>query len=303
MSSWFYTHEPFPGVWLIAEPQHVYSWLVEGDERAVMLDTGLGIEPIRPVAEAVARKPVFVVNTHYHFDHIGGNHEFENIAIHEFGADLITSEVSAAVLEDYMGYAERQLAAAEVFRPLDREYFWLLTAESDPRPFPENFEAAAWTIRPSQATSTLGDGDRIELGGRTLSVLHTPGHSPDGISLFEEREGLLFVGDAFNAGPIYAHFPDSDLYALRETARRFSELAGHVNLVFTHHYGRPLPDAAVFHEYEAAVERLHNGSVALIDGRDVLDSPMLEARFEHFSITVPGPETPKTPLAIEVATA
>jgi glyoxylase-like metal-dependent hydrolase (beta-lactamase superfamily II) len=301
VSGWFYTHEPVHGIWLVGEPQHVYCWLVEGDERAVILDTGLGVEPIRPVAEAVARRPVSVVNTHYHFDHVGGNHEFDDIAIHQLGADLINSEVPAEVLAGYVAYAERQLGAAEVFRSLDREFFWLLTAESDPRPFPEDFDPAAWTIRPSRATTTLTEGDRIDLGGRTLTVLHTPGHSPDGISLFEEREGLLFVGDAFNAGPIYAHFADSNLDALQETARRFSELAEDVSLVFAHHYGRPLADSRVFHEFEAAVAQLRSGSAVLSDARDVLDSPMREARFDHFSITVPGPKTRTTPLAREVA--
>jgi len=76
-----------------------------------------------------------------------------------------------------------------------------------------------------------------------------------------------------------------------------------VRPVLTHHYGRLLADVGVFHEYAAAVDQLHDGSVPLIDGRDVLDSPMLEARFERFSITVPGPETPRTSLAREVATA
>jgi glyoxylase-like metal-dependent hydrolase (beta-lactamase superfamily II) len=98
----------------------------------------------------------------------------------------------------------------------------------------------------------LTDGDRIELGGRTLTVLHTPGHSPDGISLLEEREGLLFADDAFNAGSIYAHFPDSDVDALDATARRLSDLAGDVKLIFTHHYGRPLADVGVLREYASA---------------------------------------------------
>jgi glyoxylase-like metal-dependent hydrolase (beta-lactamase superfamily II) len=111
-----------------------------------------------------------------------------------------------------------------------------------PGRFPRRSTPTAWRIDPSEATSILTDGDRIELGGRTLTVLHTPGHSPDGISLLEEREGLLFADDAFNAGSIYAHFPDSDVDALDVTARRLSDLAGDVKRIFTHHYGRPLAD-------------------------------------------------------------
>lgn len=303
MSDWFYTRESLPGIWLIAEPQHVYSWLIEGNDRTVLLDTGLGVASIRAITERLVQKPVSVVNTHYHFDHIGGNYEFDEIAIHELGAELITNAVPTEILRDYIEYATRQLAAAEVFRSLDREYFWLLSAESDPRPFPDEFEPSEWTILPSKATSVLAEGHVIDLGGRTLSVLHTPGHSPDGISLFEAREGLLFVGDAFNVGPVYAHFADSNLDALFETARRFSSLADRTTAIMTHHYGRPLAERGLFEEFETAVRRVRDGSAPLFDARDVLDYAMLEARFDHFSITVPGPETPTSSLAVEVANA
>ena len=76
-----------------------------------------------------------------------------------------------------------------------------------------------------------------------------------------------------------------------------------MKLIFTHHYGRPLADVGVLREYAAATHEIRADGAPLRDGRDVLNSPMLEAQFEHFSITIPGPETPKTPLASEVATA
>ena len=107
--AWFYTREVAPGVWLIAEPQHVYTWLVAGSDRAVILDTGMGVAPIRPVAEALTSAPVSVVNTHYHFDHVGGNHEFDDIAIHEIGAPLIELDVPREMLDAYVDYARRQL--------------------------------------------------------------------------------------------------------------------------------------------------------------------------------------------------
>lgn len=293
--SWFFTRRILPGVWVIAEPQHVYCWLVEGTERAVLLDTGLGFERIRPVAERLTRQPITVANTHYHFDHVGGNWEFDDIAIHQLGAPLIAVEPPREVLDAYIDYAERQLEAARTYRELDREFFWLLTAENDPRPFPAEFEPALWRIRPSMATRTLVDGDSVDLGRRVLEVIHTPGHSPDGISLFEVREGLLFAGDAFNAGPIYAHFPDSDLAALGNSSRMLAELADSINLIMVHHYGRPLAESALLLEYAEALEQVQAGEIGLLPGRDVLDTPMLEARFDHFTITLPDPQTPQPP--------
>jgi len=288
--SWFYTREVARGVWLIAEPQHVYTWLVEGSDRAVILDTGMGLVPIRPVAETLTSAPLSVVNTHYHFDHVGGNHEFDQIAIHEIGAPLIEQDVPREMLDAYVDYARRQLEAAKAFRALDRQYTWLLTAESDPRPFPSDFEPAQWMIRPSHATETLHDGQRLELGGRTLTVIHAPGHSPDGICLLEEREGLFFGGDSVNAGPIYAHFPDSDLDSLTNSTRRLADLSNDLRVAMFHHYGRPVAEPVLFREIADGVEQVNAEDVSLSPAVDIIGTPMLEARFDHFSVSVPDPD-------------
>jgi glyoxylase-like metal-dependent hydrolase (beta-lactamase superfamily II) len=296
--AWFYTRRVAPGVWLVGEPQHVYSWLVEGSDRAVMLDTGMGVLPIRPVAESVTDRPVDVVNTHYHFDHIGGNWEFENIAIHEIGAPLIEEEIPRELLDVYVGYAERQLKAAAQVAPLDREFLWLMTAESVPRPFPAGWEPGQWTIRPSRATQTLQDGDRIDLGDRALTVIHAPGHSPDGICLLDEREGLLFAGDSANAGPIYAHFPDSSLDDLARSAHRLADLGDAVRVAFFHHYGRPTAEPDLFGEIARGLDLVLAGGVTLTPGVDIIGTPMLEARFDHFSVTLADPQAEAAVLTV-----
>jgi glyoxylase-like metal-dependent hydrolase (beta-lactamase superfamily II) len=286
-ASWFYTREIADGVWLIAEPQHVYSWLVAGADCAVLIDTGMGVLPIRPVAEQLTNRPITVVNTHYHFDHVGGNQEFDEIAIHEVGAPLLEMDYPKELCEAYLEYTHRQLEAAKVYRPLDREFFWLLTPESDPRPLPDTFEEATWKIASSKATRTLKDGDRISLGQRELTVLFTPGHSPDCICLMDERNGLLFGGDTINAGPIYAHFPDSDVTALARSTARLAELAESVRVLTSHHYGRPLAEPQLLLEIAEGVRRAELGDVSLVEGRDVIGGPLLEARFDHFSVSLP----------------
>ena len=299
MADWFYAREVIRGVWVLAEPQHVYTWMVAGRDRAVLLDTGMGILPIRPLAESLTELPLSVVNTHYHFDHIGGNHEFDEIAIHELGAPLIAQEVPRDVLDAYVGYARRQLDALAAYRGVDAEFFWLLSAESEPQPFPEGFNSSDWTIRPTEATQTLVDGDRIDLGGRVLTVIHAPGHSPDGICLLEEREGLLFGADTINAGPIYAQFPDSDVEVLAASTRRLSELRDAVRLIMVHHYGRVIADAAFLLEIAEGVGQARAGGTALSPGRDILGGPVLEARFEHFSVVLPDPDAPQQALTAE----
>jgi glyoxylase-like metal-dependent hydrolase (beta-lactamase superfamily II) len=276
-------------VWLIAEPQHVYSYLAEGSERSVLLDTGMGISPIRPVVEALVTSPLEVINTHYHFDHVGGNHEFERISIHELGAPLIEAEVPPEIFAAYLDYARRQLAAFEEIRRLDSEFTWLLGRESIPVPFPSDSVADGWRYVPTHASETLSDGDRIDLGDRTLTVIHAPGHSPDGICLLDEHNGLLFAGDSSNAGPLYAHFPDSDLNDLIASAHRLADLAGGVSKVMFCHYGRPVAEPDLFNEIVAGLERVRDGDARLTPAVDVVGTPMLEARFAHFSVTVADP--------------
>jgi glyoxylase-like metal-dependent hydrolase (beta-lactamase superfamily II) len=295
-SSWFYTREVAPGVWVVAEPQHVYSWLIAGRDRAVLLDTGMGMLPIRPVAESLTPQPISVVNTHYHFDHVGGNWEFDEIAIHERGAPFIQQGVPRDVLDAYLEYADRQLDAAARVRPIDREFLWVLCAESEPRPLPPAWDPGSWTIRPTTATQTLRHGDTIDLGGRELTVIDGPGHSPDGICLFEAREGLLFGGDTINVGPIYAHFPDSNLDDLASSARRLADLGDDVRLIMACHYGRAVADRELLPEIANGLEAVRDGSVVPSRAVDILGGPMLEARFEHFSVTLPDPDAPEVAL-------
>jgi glyoxylase-like metal-dependent hydrolase (beta-lactamase superfamily II) len=284
---WFYVDEALAGVFLVGEPQHVSSWLVEGSERAVLLDTGLGVAPVRPVVEALTARPVSVVNTHYHFDHIGGNAEFDDIVIHELGAPLIEAEVPGEVLRSYAAYAGRQLEALETCRPLDHEFFWLLSTGSTPRPFPAGFDPHGWTIAGSRATGTIAEGDRIDLGDRQLTALHTPGHSPDMISLLDERDGILFVADGFNLGPVYCHFADCDLEQLAASARRYADLADGVRAIVCHHHHLAIGQPGLLRSYAEDVERVLAGDVPLTPTRDILEDPCLEARFDHYSITLP----------------
>ncbi len=98
----------------------VHAVLVRVDGEAILIDTGLGIAPIRPLAEALAGVPVSVVNTHAHFDHIGGNREFSDIAIHERGAARLRQGVPEHVPPAYLAYARELIAAADLYRDLDR---------------------------------------------------------------------------------------------------------------------------------------------------------------------------------------
>nr|WP_271980480.1 MBL fold metallo-hydrolase [Granulosicoccus sp.] len=64
------------------------------------------------------------------------------------------------------------------------------------------YESATYSVKAAPATRVLEDGDVIDLGNRQLEVIHTPGHSPGGIALWESASSTLFSGDIVYDGPL-----------------------------------------------------------------------------------------------------
>lgn len=283
--SWFHARPVAPGVWLVAEPGHVNSWLVAGRDRAVLVDTGLGIAPIRPVVAALTDRPVDVVHTHAHFDHVGGDAEFDRVAVHPAGVAELRAGPDPAERRRYLAHARRLLAAAERYRALDREFFHLLSADSDPRPLPPDVDAA-WDPPPAPEPELLADGDVVHLGGRALRVLHTPGHTPDSVCFLDEHDGLLIAGDTINTGPIYAQAPESDLAAFAASTARLAELD--VRLVLMAHFGRGVAEGAYVRAVADAFARLRDGDAVVRPARDCDEDPVREAVFDACSIYLPA---------------
>jgi glyoxylase-like metal-dependent hydrolase (beta-lactamase superfamily II) len=133
----------------------------------------------------------------------------------------------------------------------------------------------------------LRDGDRVDLGGRTLTVLHTPGHSPDSICLLDEHDGLLFAADTISTGPIYAQLPDSDLEAFAASTRRLADLAPELRSVLVHHFGRVAVEPAFLTTVAEVFETLLAGEVRSAPAKDCLGSDVREVPFAGFSVLLP----------------
>ncbi len=287
--SWFATRQLERGIFLVSEPVHVNSFLVEGNAAAALIDTGLGIGDIRQAAEALASHDVFALNTHYHFDHTGGNHQFATRLIHEDGAPAIQRPVDADLYHRYGQFIGQLADIQPRFQDLDERFFHFLTEETTPRPLPADFDLARWSYQPTTATRTLREGDKVALGGRDLTVLHTPGHTPDCISLLDEHNGVLFGGDTINTGPIYAQLPDSNVGAFAKSTRRLADLAGSVRVVYVAHFVRYAADPLFLVEVADGFERLAAGEITLRPAMDYVGYPVQEARFERFSIFIAPP--------------
>jgi len=289
-TDWFATREVEPGIHLIAEPVHVNSYLVVGQRRAILIDSGLRIANIREVVEALTPLETMVVNTHYHFDHSGGSHLFEKIAIQEAGVASLGSEVPVEVFELYLAYTRDMLEHFEAYRSLDERFFHHLTEEMTPRPLPPDFRPEAWRVVPTVPTQVLAEGDVLDVRGRRLRVLHTPGHTQDCICLLDEDNGVLFGGDTINTGPIYAQLEDSDVKAFALSTRRLAEEVGDVRVVYVPHFTRYAPDATRTGEIAEGFEAVVAGDVTWRPAKDCLGFDVREACFARFSIFVASDE-------------
>jgi glyoxylase-like metal-dependent hydrolase (beta-lactamase superfamily II) len=287
LESWFVAVPVRRGIWMICEPGHVQSFLVEGDERAVLIDTGTGIAPIAPVARGLAARPLSVVLTHNHFDHVGGNGEFDRLAIHEAGVAGLRAGRTNEQLRGYIAHTRELLERSRQMRAIDADGFNMLHPEQIMRPFPPDFDAERYAIAPSEATETLADGQVIDLGGRRLEVIHTPGHSPDGICLLLRDERILITADTVYAGPLYAQTPGANLEDYLASLRRLEPLIDEVDLLLPSHNRVPL-DPPIIHEMIAGFERLIAGRAAIDERTDSLGRRTRRANFGRFSVLLPA---------------
>jgi len=211
---WFEVYRIRPGIFAIYEPhqlEEVISYLIVGENRALMFDTGMGIGNIQAVVAALTKLPVSIVNSHTHNDHVGDNWRFTDV----YGMDTdFTRSNARGSKED----AQAELAPDEICGAL-----------------PPGFDAKAYSTRPFQITHWLHDGDKIDLGGRTLQVIGTPGHTPDAIALLDQKNGLLFTGDTFYAGPIYLYRPETDLDVYLASVQKLAAMAPHLQLLLPAH--------------------------------------------------------------------
>jgi glyoxylase-like metal-dependent hydrolase (beta-lactamase superfamily II) len=287
-ADWFAFEEIAPRTWLVAEPSHVNCFLVEGDERAVLVDTGLGLADVRAAAESLTDRPVLVANTHSHSDHRGGNWRFAHVAAHPFAAEALAAPVDPAYLAGYLVVAREQLAAYERIVPDDERFFHLFTDATRPRSLPP--DADAWVVPGGPAPKPLADRERIDLGGRVLTVLHTPGHSPDSLCLVDERAGLLFAGDTLIAGDFWAHTPDTEIGVFAATLRRLcDELAGSLRAIHPAHTSRYQVGPGLLRRAADAFEAIVAGTSQGRLGTDLLQRPAMRHEFADFTVLRPVP--------------
>jgi glyoxylase-like metal-dependent hydrolase (beta-lactamase superfamily II) len=236
---WFEVYRVRPGVFAIYEPhqlEEVISYLILGADRALLFDTGMGIGNIQAVVAGLTQLPVSVVNSHTHNDHVGDNWRFTDV----YGMDTDFTRANARGSKQD---AQAELAPEEICGAL-----------------PAGFDRNAYATKPFHVTHWLHDGDKIDLGGRGLKVIGTPGHTPDSIALLDEKNGLLFTGDSFYLGPIYLYRPETDLDAYVASIEKLAALAPHLQLLLPSH-NVPVADPSELPKVVAAIRQVRRGEL------------------------------------------
>ncbi|TVQ56423.1 MAG: MBL fold metallo-hydrolase [Rhodobacteraceae bacterium] len=172
-------------------------WHVRGQGEDLLIDSGMGVVSLRRWVPLVTERPLTAVASHTHFDHIGCHHEFERRAVHRAEAALLAAPGRAETLAD-------PYVTDDIFERMP----------------PEPYDSARYEVTPAPATRLLEDGDEIAAGGRVFEVIHTPGHSPGGIALFERATGVLFSGDIVYDGPLIEDTYHADAADYRRSMER-----------------------------------------------------------------------------------
>jgi glyoxylase-like metal-dependent hydrolase (beta-lactamase superfamily II) len=219
---WFDVSEVGDDVVRITEPYvHPYvrsnAWLIRGSSAHLLVDAGLGIGRLHDELADRLDRPVIAMATHSHFDHFGGLGEFADRAAHRDDGEVIEQA------DDYVTLTSATYPAALVdeFVAADLPVPDVLISAL---PY-AGFDLTAFRTPPAAITRWLADGDVLDLGDRSFEVLHTPGHSPGSICLWEARSGTLVSGDVLVDGePLLDELPGSSPADFAVSLRRLADL-------------------------------------------------------------------------------
>ncbi len=176
------------GVWLISSFKLVNSYLIVGQKKALLIDTGCGAGNIQQTVNSLTNRHLAVAITHGHFDHDAGGGLFDSVYMNE--ADWPVSRdyerQGSKILKDYI------LSRGEVRNPGQGEALAKMVLENLPKTF-----------------TPLSNGQLFDLGGRVIETIFTPGHTVGSVCFLDSKSKILFTGDMCNHESLLLNFDHS----------------------------------------------------------------------------------------------
>ena len=186
-------------------------WHVRGRQSDMLVDSGMGVVSLTNWVSLVTEKDIAAVASHTHFDHIGCHHEFKHCIVHSAEADVLANPTRQNTLAyDYV--------KDDIFIQLP----------------PQPYQSKTYSVKKTSNAKIVEDGDIIDLGNRQFEVIHTPGHSPGGIALWEHKTGILFSGDLHYDGLLIEDTYHSNPSDYQKSMERLLELP--VSIVHGGHF-------------------------------------------------------------------
>jgi hydroxyacylglutathione hydrolase len=252
------TNEIFKSIYSFYINKSVYSYLVIGKEKAVLIDTGWGTVDLKEAVSSLTSLPLLVVNTHGHIDHIYGNYQFDNIFIRD--EDLVMLQYD-----------------------FNRERRWNILKQHGSNLLPEGYTEELWAEAKINKISSLNDIKCISLGDRDIEVISTPGHTAGSVCLFDKESGVLFSGDNIWEGDIMLHFNLSTKLAVYlESLKQLLIYSPDISCILPSHGKTPI-DNSIIKKLIVAVENIINKKLSG-EKHTVFNRSCLKCEFDEFNI-------------------
>ena len=196
------------GVSIISDHGSDNIYLVEGNDKALLIDTGLGLARLSAFVKTLTTKPLLVVNTHGHPDRAGGDFEFKSVYAHP--ADFSS-------IQSFSTKEARQRSAQ-------------FMGQGPATPDRVSVDEAASTPQPEMLP--VKDGQILDLGGRKLEVIEAPGHTPGEIVLIDAAHKMLLTGDNSNT-LVWLFLPNSmPLEVYLQTLKKLQSRSAKITTIF-----------------------------------------------------------------------
>lgn len=255
---WYKVKQIDEVTYVISETHHweeTNIYYLIGEKFNLVIDTGTGLFKLRKLLEQIDDKEIHVITTHTHWDHIGNHDEFEHIMVHELDKDWIIKGIPIPI----------KFIRMNLIKDVPKELI------------PENFVLEDYELFRTDKVKTITDGETIDIGGREIGIIHTPGHSPGHISLYEQNRGYLYTGDILYKGRMYCNYESTDPKSYYNSVNKLYELRESITQIHTGHH-KPLLEPEYLAKLMEIMEEAHSRNL-LCHGSGVHSNGDIEVIF------------------------